>query len=66
MSVQYSQIRGLHSKLDSVITENSEMWEFLNPGTLQMAVTNMLQAAQSGSHGCGNNSGYRQGKPFLG
>ena len=42
------------------------MWEFLNPSTLQMVVTNVLHAAQSNSHGCGYNSGSRQGKSFLG
>ena len=31
-----------------------------------MAVTNALQATQSGIGGHGNNSGYRQGKSFLG
>ena len=66
MSAQSSQIRALCSKLDSTITENSQMWEFLNLDRLQMAVTNVLQAAQYGSHGHVNNSGYRQGKPFLG
>ena len=66
MSVQSSQKRDLCSKLDSAIAENSQMQEFLNPGTLQMAVTNALQAPQSSSHGHGNNSGYMQVKPFLG
>ena len=42
------------------------MQEFLNPRTLPTMVTNALQAAQAGSHGCGNNNvGSRQGKPFL-
>ena len=34
---------------------------------LQTMITNTLQAAQASSHGHGNNnSGTRQGKPFLG
>ena len=43
------------------------MWEFLNPSTLQIMVTNALQAAQANSQGCGNNNlGSRQGKSYLG
>ena len=67
MSAQSSQIKELHSKLDSAIMENSQMWEFLNPSMLQTVVTNVLQATQSGNHSHGNsNLGSRQGKPFLG
>ena len=66
ISAQSSQIKDLHSKLDSAITENSQMQEFLNPSTLQTVVSNVLHAAQSSSHGRSYNSGPRQGKPFLG
>ena len=60
MSIQSSQIKELHSKLDSAIMGNSQMWEFLNPSTLQTVVTNALKAAQSGNHSHGNsNSGSR-------
>ena len=38
MSAQLSQIRDLHSKLDTAIMENSQMWEFLNPSTLSPIV----------------------------
>ena len=66
ISAQSSQIRDLCSKLDSAVTENSKMWDFLNPSTLQMVVTNALHAAQSNGHCHRYNSGSRQGKPFLG
>ena len=67
VSAQSSQIRDLCSKLDSVIIENSQMQEFLNPSTLQTMVTNALHATQSSNCSCGNNnSDSRQGKPFLG
>ena len=67
VSAQSSHIRDLHCKLGTAIMENSQMWEFLNPSTLQNIITNALQAAHSSSHHCGNNSlGTREGKPFLG
>ena len=66
ISAGSSQIKDLHSKLDSAITENSQMQEFLNPSTLQMVVYNVLHAAQASSHSHSYNSGPRQGKPFLG
>ena len=68
MSTQSSQIRDLHSKLDSVITvEISQMWQFLNPSILWTVVTNVLQTTQPGNCSHSNsNSGSRQGKPFLG
>ena len=66
ISAQSSQIKDLHSKLDSAIAENSQMWEFFNLSTLQTVVSNALHAAQASSHGHSCNSGSRQGKPFLG
>ena len=49
ISAQSSQIQDLHSKLDAAVAENSQMQEYLHPSTLQIAVTNALQAAQSNS-----------------
>ena len=71
ISAQSSQIKDLHRKLDSTIAENSQMWEFFNPNSLQTAFTNALQAVQTSSgHGRGyrnsNSSNSRQCKPFLG
>ena len=51
ISAQSSQIRDLCSKLDSAITKNSQMQEFLNPSTLQTVVSNVLHTAQSSSLG---------------
>ena len=65
LNAQSSQIKDLHSKLDGAIAENSQIWELLNPTTLQMAFTNALQAAQSGASKSGSHNS-RQGKPFLG
>ena len=67
ISAQSSQIQNLH-KLDAAVVENSQMHEYLHPSTLQTAVTNVLQAAQSNSSGCGGSCGFtpREGKPFLG
>ena len=50
------------------MAENSQMHEYLHPSTLQTAVTNVLQAAQSNLHGHGGSRGFtpREGKPFLG
>ena len=44
------------------------MHEYLHPSTLQTAVTNALQAAQSNLCGHGGSCGFapREGKPFLG
>ena len=44
------------------------MHEYLHPSTLQTAVTNALQAAQSNSCGHGGSHGFtpREGRPFLG
>ena len=44
------------------------MHEYLHPSTLQTAVTNALQAAQSNLHGHGGLCGFtpREGRPFLG
>ena len=68
ISAQSSQIQNLHNKLDAAVAENSQMCEYLHPSTLQTAVTNALQAAQSNSHGCEGSCGFtpREGKPFLG
>ena len=46
ISVQSSQIHDLHSELDTAVAENSQMWEYLHPNTLQTIVTNALQAVQ--------------------
>ena len=50
------------------MAENSQMCDYLHPSTLQTAVTNALQAAQSNSHGHGGSCGFtpREGRPFLG
>ena len=66
ISAQSSQIKDLHSKLDSAIGEFSQIQEVLNPSTLQTVVSSALHAAQASSHGCSYNSGPRQGKSFLG
>ena len=68
ISAQSSQIQDLHSKLDAAVAENSQMWEYLHPSTLQTVVTNTLQAVQSNSCGHGTYRGFtpREGKPFLG
>ena len=44
------------------------MCEHLHPSTLQAAVTNGLQAAQSNSNDRGTSQGFapREGRPFLG
>lgn len=41
-SAQSSQIKDLHTKLDSAIAENSKFWKFLNLAAIQTAVTNTL------------------------
>ena len=41
-NAQSSQIKDLHAKLDGAIAENTQIWELLNPATLQMALTNAL------------------------
>ena len=68
ISAQSSQIQVLHSKLDAAVSENSQIHEYLHPSTLQTAVTNVLQAAQSNSCGHGGSHGFapREGRPFLG
>ena len=65
LSAQSSQIKDLCTKLDSTIVKNSQIWELLNPATLQTAFTNALQAAQSGVGNKGSNNS-QQGKPFWG
>ena len=45
ISAQSSQIRDLHEKLDGAIAKNTQIWEWLNPETLQTAFTNALQAS---------------------
>ena len=54
---QSSQIRDLHEKLDGAVAKNTQIREWLNPETLQMAFTNALQA--SGQH-------FRTGGKFFG
>ena len=68
ISAQSSQIQDLCNKLDAAVAENSQMREYLHPSTLQTAVTNALQAAQSNLCGRGGSHGFtpREGKPFLG
>ena len=68
ISAQSPQIQNLCNKLDAAVAENSQMHEYLHPSTLQTAVTNALQAAQSNSWGHGGLHGFapREGKPFLG
>ena len=68
ISAQSSQIQNLHNKLDAAVGKNSQMCEYLHPSTLQTAVTNVLQAAQSNLHGHGGSCGFapREGRPFLG
>ena len=68
ISAQSSQIQDLCNKLDAAVMENSQMYEYLHPSTLQTAVTNALQAAQSNLCGHGGSHGFtpREGKPFLG
>ena len=69
ISAQSPQIKDLHSKLDQAIAKNSQIPEFLNPTSLQMAFTNVLHATKVGPCKLGSaNSGSSQGrsKPFLG
>ena len=58
ISAQSSQIKDLCTKLDRAIAKNAQIWELLNPSTLQTAFTNALQASQFKS--------YRSGGKFLG
>ena len=46
ISTQSSQIKDLHDKLDGAIAKNTQIWELLNPATLQTVFTNALQATQ--------------------
>ena len=59
ISVQSSQIKDLHTKLDQAIAENSQIREFLSPTSLQKAFTSALQAAHTASKSTRNNG---QGK----
>ena len=45
ISTQSSQIKDLRVKLDGTIAKNAQIWELLNPTTLQTAFTNTLQAS---------------------
>ena len=58
ISAQSSQIKDLRTKLDGAIAENTQIWELLNPSTMETAFTNALQATQFKS--------YRSGGKFLG
>ena len=62
---QSSQIQDLHSQLDAAVAENLKMYEYLDPSTLQAAVTNVLQAAQSNSCGHGTSQGFTPRKVGL-
>ena len=53
ISAQSSQIKDLHTKLDGAIAENVQIWELLNPATLQTVFTNELQATQFWSNRSG-------------
>ena len=68
IGAQSSQIQNLHSKLDAAVVENSQMHEYLHPSTLQTAVTNALQVAQSNLHGHGGVTWFytKGGQAFLG
>ena len=46
ISVQSSQIKDLHTKLDGAIAENIQIWELVSPATLQTTFTNALQTTQ--------------------
>ena len=48
ISTQSSPIKDLREKLDGAIAKITQIWEWLNPTTLQTAFTNALQA--SGQH----------------
>ena len=64
ISVQSSQIKDLHTKLDQAVAKNSQIREFLSPTALQQAFTTALQTTQAGSN---NNIDKRgTGKKFLG
>ena len=58
ISAQSTQIKDLHTKLNGAIVKNVQIWELLNPSTLQTAFTNALQASQF--------KPYRSGGKFLG
>ena len=64
ISAQSSQIKDLCTKLDGTIAKNTQIWELLNPASLQTAFTSALQAVQSSAKGKSSNN--QTGKPFLG
>ena len=64
ISVQSSQIKDLHTKLDQAVAKNSQIREFLSPTALQQAFTTALQTTQAGSNNSINKRG--TGKKFLG
>ena len=64
ISVQSSQIKDLHTKLDQAVAKNSQIREFLSPTALQQAFTTALQTTQAGSNNNVNKRG--TGKKFLG
>ena len=66
VSAQSSQIKDLCTKLDGSIAKNAQIQELFNPASLQMALTNALQAAQSGATGKNSNNTHPGKKPFLG
>ena len=69
ISVQYSQIRDLRSKLDQAVAENSQIRKLLSPATLTTAFSNALMAMKTSfanKSGNGGNQQSGQGKPFLG
>ena len=50
ISAQSSKIKDLHTKLDGTIAENVQIWELLNPSTLQTACLQMHCRLVSLSH----------------
>ena len=64
INAQASQIKELRIKLDEAVAENSQMWEYLSPTSLQTAFTNALQAASKNNL---SNPNSRPGsQPFRG
>ena len=50
ISAQSFQIKDLRTKLDGAIAENTQIWELLNPSTLETVFTNAMQATQLKSY----------------
>ena len=50
INVQSSQTKGLCTKLDQAVAENTQIKEFLSPASLQQAFTTALQATNRTSN----------------